>query len=197
MTLKSSWLHLNGSRSVYMNRIKCKLHLSIFDILRFWQSTIYGETLTTSSKWYKIMSNRMPRKKFVELFDVLWQPGPRIEYRNPDSWTRLWLLWFTLGAEKGEVFTTYDDLLVQAFWWFWNHTSQDATQAMLSCLYCNDILQLICIECHFEGVPRRSLPLFPDLPILRVRGTASKLISLIETIFERMDFACFADMPSP
>ena len=30
----------------------------------------------------------MPSKKFVELFDVLWQAGPRIEYRNPDCWTK-------------------------------------------------------------------------------------------------------------
>jgi hypothetical protein len=35
------------------------------------------------------MSNRIPRKKFLELWDALWQDGPRTEYRNPDSWTTI------------------------------------------------------------------------------------------------------------
>lgn len=25
-------------------------------------------------------------KKFLDEFDVLWQEGPKVEYRNPDSW---------------------------------------------------------------------------------------------------------------
>jgi hypothetical protein len=35
------------------------------------------------------MSNRLPRKKFLELFDVLRQEGTRAGYTNRDNWTRL------------------------------------------------------------------------------------------------------------
>ena len=32
------------------------------------------------------MSQKLSSKKFLELFDVLWQEGPRTEYKNPDAW---------------------------------------------------------------------------------------------------------------
>jgi hypothetical protein len=32
------------------------------------------------------MIKPLPRKKFLELFDALWQEGPRTEYKNPDDW---------------------------------------------------------------------------------------------------------------
>jgi hypothetical protein len=30
----------------------------------------------------------MTSRKFIELFDALWQTGPTIEYKNPENWTR-------------------------------------------------------------------------------------------------------------
>ena len=33
------------------------------------------------------MGTRLELKKFLELFDALWQEGPKTQYRNPDKWT--------------------------------------------------------------------------------------------------------------
>jgi hypothetical protein len=32
------------------------------------------------------MGTRLDKKKFLELFDVLWQEGPRTQYKNPENW---------------------------------------------------------------------------------------------------------------
>ena len=32
------------------------------------------------------MSQKLSSKKFLELFEILWQEGPRTEYKNPDAW---------------------------------------------------------------------------------------------------------------
>jgi hypothetical protein len=33
------------------------------------------------------MGTRLGTKKFLELFDVLWQEGPRTQYKNPENWS--------------------------------------------------------------------------------------------------------------
>ena len=32
------------------------------------------------------MKKKLSRKEFLKRFDLLWQSGPKVTFRNPDDW---------------------------------------------------------------------------------------------------------------
>jgi hypothetical protein len=32
------------------------------------------------------MKKRLPNREFLKIFELLWQIGPKIGYKNPESW---------------------------------------------------------------------------------------------------------------
>jgi hypothetical protein len=57
--------------------------------LEYTQKTT-SQSLLTKKAMIKIQKQkRLSSKEFLEVQETIWQPGPKINYKNADSWKRV------------------------------------------------------------------------------------------------------------